>query len=76
MKTTDFSGTYDYEREEAKAVATRIIEDLNEGYYNMDQFHQAVIKERAHWSRILSDEGMKDFTDEFNKIIGHTGIYF
>ena len=69
--TTDFSGTYDYEREEAAEVADTICEDLRDGYYrNADDYHQRIIKERAHWAKIR-DFNMADFADEFNKRTVH-----
>lgn len=75
-QVTDFTGTYDYEREEAKAVAESMLESWLEGYYTPDQYHQAVIKERAHWAKCLDEQGMKDFADEFNKRTADiTGVY-
>ena len=66
--TTDCTGTYDYEREEAKHCAEGYCADIEDGYYrNADEYHQAIIKERAHWAKCLDDSGMADFADEFNK---------
>ena len=65
--TTDFTGTYDYEREEAAEIADTFCEDLRDGYYrNADEYQQRVIRERAHWAKIR-DFNMADFSDEFNK---------
>ena len=65
--TTDFSGTYDYEREEARDVADTICEDLRDGYFrDADEYHQRLIRERAHWAKVR-DFCMADFADEFNK---------
>lgn len=67
--TTDFTGTYDYEREEAKLIARSYCQDLECGYYeNIDQYQQDIIKERNHWLKILDTNGMSDFSDEFNKL--------
>ena len=77
-QVTDFTGTYDYEREEARHVASGYREDMQEGYYrSVDEYHQALIKERAHWAKCLNDAGMKDFADEFNSLtIGVCRVVF
>ena len=65
--TSDFTGTYDYEREEAASVAESFIEGIESEFYrNADEYQQAVIKERAHWSK-FADFDMAGFADEFNK---------
>lgn len=65
--TSDFTGTYDYEREEAAIVAESFIEGIEcEFYSNADEYHQAVINERSHWSK-FADFDMAGFADEFNK---------
>lgn len=66
--TTDFTGTYDYEREEARGVAESYIEGLREGYYrDIDEYHRAVIHERKHWLK-MRDFSMDDFSAEFNRL--------
>ena len=66
--TTDFTGTYDYEREEACIVAESYIEGLREGYYlNADEYHRALIHEREHWLK-MRDFSMADFSEEFNRL--------
>lgn len=77
MITTDFSGTYDYEKEEAEAVAGGLLEDLRGGYYTADQFANACQKEAAHWQRALGgkdSESYKDFARHFNAVIKETQV--
>ena len=65
--TTDFSGTYDYEVEEAASVAQSFIEGLEEGFYStIDQYQQELIRERAHWLK-FDDFDVRAFADEFNR---------
>ena len=63
--TTDFSGTYDYEQTEAKHCAEALIEDLESGYYDHEEFLNACMKERQHWKKTYSlgfEEWDKYFT--------------
>lgn len=75
--TTDFSGTYNYAIEEAKSLAESMLESLAEGYYNPDQYHQAVIRERQHWQKVFDDPAeFKEFADEFNRLTAEkTNVY-
>jgi hypothetical protein len=74
MKTTDFSGSYDYEKEEALAVAEDMLSDLADGYYDEQQFAAAVLKTSNHWKKVLpSIESYNDFALHFNNAIIHTG---
>lgn len=73
MKTSDCTGSYDYERSEAQTAGEELLADLCSGYYSPEQFEQAIERERTHWAKILTPEGMADFTDEFNKTITLTG---
>lgn len=69
MKTSDFSGEYDYEKEEAEFVALSLLEDLRSGYYrDKNEFDAAVKKELSHWDRVLSDVpgSFLDFERHFN----------
>lgn len=65
--TTDFSGTYDYEREEAYMVAQTYIDRLEGDEYTPDTYQQDLIRERAHWAK-FNDFDMASFADEFNKL--------
>jgi hypothetical protein len=65
--TTDFTGTYDYEREEGAEVGDHFLEGIESGYYrNADEYQQAVIKERNHWAKDTGFD-IAGFADEFNK---------
>lgn len=77
MITTDFSGSYDYEKEEAEAIAVPMFEDLQSGYYTLEQFAAACQKEAAHWQRVLGgkdSESYQDFARHFNAAIKETQI--
>lgn len=66
MLTTDFTGTYDYELEEAKHAASGIHEDFCDEYYDsMDDVHEAILKERIHWKNQLSEESFNEFNNYF-----------
>ena len=71
MKTSDFSGTYDYEKEEANYCATTLLNDFNDGYYTKEQLQGVIDHERAHWMKVLNgtEGGLSDFVAEFNRII-------
>lgn len=73
MQTTDFTGTYDYEKEEARRSAYELLDDLASGYSTFDQLPARIAKEKAHWSIVLG-ETMPDFINEFNLIISHIGL--
>jgi len=68
MKTTDFSGTYDYEKVEAESEAEYLLEGLAEGYYSPQQFEQAKTKTLAHWQKVFTKEpeSMAEFAKYFN----------
>jgi hypothetical protein len=52
MKTTDFSGPYDYEAEEAGGVASIIAEDIRDGYIEtIEELSQRVEGEIKHWAK-------------------------
>ena len=65
MLTTDFSGTYDYEREEAEHAADSILEDLACGYITPDELPDRMNRELAHWNKCLPDT-FDDFLRHFN----------
>jgi hypothetical protein len=65
MLTTDFTGTYDYEMEEAHHAAQYIIEDYTDGYIeSSDELHRRINKERMHWKKCLP-ETFEDFDKHF-----------
>ena len=62
MLSTDFTGTYDYEKEEADHAANYILEDIACGYLEHQQLQARVEKERAHWKKCIPET-----FDEFDK---------
>jgi len=68
MLTTDFTGTYDYEREEAKHAASYILDDVYDGYINPEELPFTLEKERQHWKKHLPDT-FEDFDKHFIKFI-------
>lgn len=62
---TDFSGTYDYEREEARNEAEHFLAYADE--YTDEENATRIKNLRDHWKHVLTAEGMADFVDEFNK---------
>ena len=65
MLTTDFTGTYDYEMEEAHHAAQYIVEDYTDGYIeSSDELHHRINKERMHWKKCLP-ETFEDFDKHF-----------
>jgi len=72
--TTDFSGTYDYEKTEAEHAATGILEDICMGYYtDIDGVDFAVKREMAHWAKCL-DTGFSEFQGYFYATLTHEAI--
>ncbi len=70
MLTTDFSGTYDYEKEEAIHAAAYILEDLYDGYLTFEELPERIQKERTHWKKCIPetfDDFDKYFIEEMNK---------
>ena len=55
MLTTDITGTYDYEREEAINAANYILELLYDGEITPATLPETLLKERAHWKKHLPD---------------------
>lgn len=68
MLTTDFSGTYDYEKEEAIHAAGFILEDLACGYITPEELPDRVNKELAHWKKCIP-ETFDDFLRHFTAAI-------
>jgi hypothetical protein len=64
MLTTDFTGTYDYEKTEAEHAANSLLDDLACGYCTPEGFDFKVTKEQAHWKKYLPDT-FDDFNTHF-----------
>ena len=65
MLTTDFTGTYDYEKDEALNAANYILESLHDGEISPGTLPEALLKERQHWKKHLPDT-FEDFDKHFN----------
>ena len=55
MKNTDFSGSYDYELEEAQQAAEDILDDLEHGYLSSEELPARIERERIHWKKSLPE---------------------
>lgn len=62
MLTTDFTGTYDYEKEEAEHAANSLLDDLALAYCTPEEFDFRITKEQIHWKKCLPET-----FDDFNK---------
>ena len=60
MLTTDFTGTYDYEKDEAYNAADYLAANLLSGYNTIEQHDVAVQRELAHWHHVLTEPGSFD----------------
>ena len=65
MLTTDFTGTYDYEQDEALHAANYILESLHDGEITPGKLPAALLKERQHWKKHLPNT-FEDFDKHFN----------
>jgi hypothetical protein len=65
MLTTDFTGTYDYEQEEALNAANYILELLHDGEISPGTLPESLLKEMQHWKKHLPDT-FEDFYKHFN----------
>jgi hypothetical protein len=63
MITTDFSGTYDYEREEAENSAQELLGI--KGDYSKEEFDALIMREVLHWKKCLDSE------ESFDCFLGH-----
>jgi hypothetical protein len=64
MLTTDFTGTYDYEKEEAEHAARYILDDFIDGEITLEELPERIMKERIHWKKCLP-ETFDDFDKHF-----------
>lgn len=70
MLTTDFTGTYDYEKQEALHEAGYLIECLQEGDFTTDELPAKAEHIRAHWRKAFSNsESFADFNAHFTSAI-------
>jgi len=68
MLTTDFTGAYNYEKEEAVNAANYILESLYDGEITPATLPAALLSERTHWKKYLPDT-FEDFDTHFNSRI-------
>lgn len=66
METTDCTGAYDYERGEATAEAEYFLRTAPE--YSYHENKARVLDIHAHWSAVLTQEGMADFVAQWNSL--------
>jgi len=74
MFTTDFTGTYDYEKDEALHAARYILDSLYDADISPDELPGVLMKERAHWKKSLRetfDDWDKHFTREIDAGLNH-----
>ena len=77
MLTTDFTGTYDYEKAEADHAAAYILEGIAEGEYTADELPRLILKELAHWTGALGgaeSASFQDFKRHFIAALAAAGI--
>lgn len=55
MLTTDFTGTYDYEKEEAEYAARYILDDFLDGTISFEEMEERIMKERVHWKKCIPE---------------------
>lgn len=65
MLTTDFTGTYDYEKEEAAEAANYILGEYDSGFIYPHELPVRIEKELQHWSRILETNSFSEFKEHF-----------
>jgi hypothetical protein len=74
MLTTDFSGTYDYEREEAEHAAQCIFEDIQEECLSREELPARIERERVHWKRSLDAESFNEWNKHFISALQRQGL--
>ena len=70
--TTDFSGSYDYEKEESDSEFSYLIE-LKEDY-SESELMQKVKKTQSHWEKVLTPESMTEFKLHWNARCKDAGL--
>ena len=65
MLTSDFTGAYDYEREEAINSFEHFM--LYRSEYTDKEQCEEVEKEQVYWQKILEPEGFEDFCRAWNE---------
>lgn len=66
MQTADFTGTYDYEKEEALCEANYLIDQVEDGSITIDRLSLEIERARAHWRKSLGDpQSFADFDAHF-----------
>jgi hypothetical protein len=66
MLTTDCTGTYDYERDEATHEVDAFLRYASE--YTGAENRARVLGIYAHWAAILTPEGLADFVAQWNSL--------
>lgn len=78
MLTTDFSGTYDYEKTEAEAEADYYLELIVEAGNDEEKLKyiaRSLSKLPIHWGKILTPEQLEEFCHYFNDKMPDSRFY-
>lgn len=70
--TTDFTGTYNYEADEACEEFANLIADR--GDYTDDELQARVERIAKHWRKVLDADGFSDFMLEWNTCCNDAGL--
>ncbi len=70
--TVDYSGTYDYEAEEANQEFDYLMEC--EADYTMEEMQAKVEKLQVYWLKVLGADGFKDFAIAWNQRCNDKGL--
>lgn len=71
-KTTDFSGTYDYEAGEANQEFDYLMEI--EADYTIEEMQAKIEKLQVHWLKVLGADGFRDFSEAWNQRCNDAGL--
>lgn len=77
MLTTDYTGTYDYEKAEADHAAARVLEDIEDGYHTIEQAPVEAARRLARWAGALGgtdSASFQDFKRHFIAALAAAGI--
>ena len=69
MLTKDFSGVYDYEREQAQSELSYFSEVLLPECDTPEKIQAELLYYANYWRKCLCSQGYADFRDEWNKAL-------
>ena len=70
--TTDFTGAYDYEKEEANSEFNYFMELQLD--YTIEEMMPKIEKLQAHWEKVLTPESMSEFKLHWNTRCNDAGL--